>query len=67
MSLMIQKYVAEIPEFAVFIAFVLGIIVLILVALNLAFLTQFISIPVIAGFTTAGKASVVIELLRAQT
>ncbi|XP_037043308.1 sodium-independent sulfate anion transporter-like [Bradysia coprophila] len=58
MSLMIQKYVAEIPEFAVFIAFILGIIVLVLVALNLAFLTQFISIPVIAGFTTAAAVTI---------
>ncbi len=56
MSLMIQKYVLDSPEFAVFISFVMGIIVLILGSLNLGFLVQFISIPVTAGFTTAGKS-----------
>lgn len=55
MSLMIQKYVEDAPELAVFISFVLGFIVLILGSLNLGFLVQFISIPVTAGFTTAGK------------
>lgn len=55
MSLMIQKYVEADPLFAVFISFVMGIIVLILGSLNLGFLVQFISIPVTAGFTTAGK------------
>lgn len=55
MSLMIQKYVVDAPEFAVFISLVMGVITLILGSLNLGFLIQFISIPVIAGFTTAGK------------
>lgn len=56
MSLMIQKYVVDAPEFAVFISFIMGIIVLVLGSLNLGFLVQFISIPVTAGFTTAGES-----------
>jgi solute carrier family 26 (sodium-independent sulfate anion transporter), member 11 len=58
MSLMIQKYVADAPEFAVFISFIMGIIVLILATLNLGFLVQFISIPVTAGFTTAAAVTI---------
>lgn len=46
-SLLIQHYVAENIEFAVFIAFVNGALIFLFGLLNLGFLVQFISTPVI--------------------
>lgn len=58
MALMVQRYVKMNADFAVFAAFMNGVIVLILGLLNLGFLVQFISIPVTAGFTTAAAMQI---------
>ncbi|XP_037046228.1 sodium-independent sulfate anion transporter-like isoform X2 [Bradysia coprophila] len=58
MALMIQKFVADSQDFAVIIAFISGIVILILGSLNLGFLVQFISLPVTAGFTTAAALTI---------
>ena len=58
MSLMIHRYVMDSQDFAVIIAFLSGIVILILGSLNLGFLVQFISLPVTAGFTTAAALTI---------
>lgn len=47
-ALLIQRYVRDNPEFAVFIAFVNGALIFLFGMLNLGFLVQFISIPVLS-------------------
>lgn len=46
LSLLIQRYVAENFDFAIFIAFFNGLLCLLFGMLNLGFLVQFISVPV---------------------
>lgn len=46
-ALLIQQYVAQNIDFAVFIAFINGSIIFLFGLLNLGFLVQFISMPVI--------------------
>lgn len=46
LSLLIQRYVAENIEFAIFLAFINGALIFLLGMLNLGFLVQFISVPV---------------------
>lgn len=58
MALMVQRYVTMNADFAVFAAFMNGMIVLALGLLNMGFLVQFISIPVTAGFTTAAAMQI---------
>lgn len=45
-ALLIQKYVAENEELAVFLAFINGLFIFIFGLFNLGFLVQFISMPV---------------------
>lgn len=46
------------PDFAILLAFLSGIITLLFGILNLGFLVQFISSPVISGFTTAAAITI---------
>ncbi|CAD7084099.1 unnamed protein product [Hermetia illucens] len=58
MSLMVQKYVSDSPDFAVLSCFLTGCIVLAFGLLHLGFLVQFISAPVTNGFTTAAAITI---------
>lgn len=51
LSLLIQRYVAENLDFAIFLAFINGALIFILGMLNLGFLVQFISVPVCATYS----------------
>lgn len=46
LSLLIQHYVAENINFAIFLAFINGALIFVFGMLNLGFLVQFISVPV---------------------
>lgn len=59
MALMTQPYTTgKSPDYAVLLAFLSGIITLVLGLLNLGFLVQFISTSVISGFTTAAAITI---------
>lgn len=59
LAAMIAKYVANYtPDFAILAAFLSGIIQLMLGILHLGFLVEFISQPVITGFTTAAALQI---------
>ncbi|XP_037902520.1 sodium-independent sulfate anion transporter-like [Hermetia illucens] len=58
MALMVQKHTEYSPDFAVLMTFLAGCIILLLGLLNLGFLVQFISAPVIAGFTSAAALTI---------
>ncbi|XP_045515845.1 sodium-independent sulfate anion transporter-like isoform X1 [Pieris brassicae] len=58
LSVLIAKYVALSVDFAFFAAFMTGIIILLLGILQLGFLLDFISKPVISGFTTAAALQI---------
>lgn len=56
---MTQPYITgKSPDFAILLAFISGIITLLFGILNLGFLVQFISSPVISGFTTAAAITI---------
>ncbi|CAK1582248.1 unnamed protein product [Parnassius mnemosyne] len=66
LATMTAKYVADYsPDFAVLAAFLTGIIALAMGILNLGFLVEFISIPVISGFTTAAAMQIAGAQLKA--
>lgn len=58
MALMVQKHTEYSPDFAILMTFLAGCIILLLGLLNLGFLVQFISAPVIAGFTSAAALTI---------
>ncbi|XP_077260060.1 sodium-independent sulfate anion transporter isoform X1 [Temnothorax americanus] len=58
LSLLTWTYASGIPEYAVLLCFLSGCITILLGILRLGFLIEFISIPVVSGFTSA--ASVII-------
>lgn len=58
LSLLIQHYVAENIDFAIFLAFINGALIFAFGMLNLGFLVQFISLPVTVGFTTAAALTI---------
>ncbi|XP_061383535.1 sodium-independent sulfate anion transporter-like [Danaus plexippus] len=59
MSAVVAKYVANYSsEFAVLAAFLTGVVIIIMGMLNLGFLVEFISIPVISGFTSAAALQI---------
>ncbi|XP_031629887.1 sodium-independent sulfate anion transporter-like isoform X2 [Contarinia nasturtii] len=58
LSLLIQRYVAENIDFAIFLTLVNGALIFIFGMLNLGFLVQFISVPVTVGFTTAAAMTI---------
>eukprot|EP00095_Tigriopus_kingsejongensis_P008885 maker-scaffold566_size135349-snap-gene-0.23 protein:Tk08885 transcript:maker-scaffold566_size135349-snap-gene-0.23-mRNA-1 annotation:"sodium-independent sulfate anion transporter" len=58
MALMTAEHANKGPDFAVLLAFLSGIIILALGALQLGFVIDFISVPVIAGFTSAAAITI---------
>ncbi|CAH2074590.1 unnamed protein product, partial [Iphiclides podalirius] len=65
MSTMTAKYVADYSaDFAVLAAFLTGLVALGMGILNLGFLVEFISIPVISGFTTAAALQIAAAQLK---
>lgn len=58
MSLMVQKHVADNPDYAVLACFLSGCIILLFGLLNLGVLVRFISVPVVTGFTTAAAITI---------
>ncbi|CAG5011693.1 unnamed protein product [Parnassius apollo] len=66
LATMTAKYVADYSsDFAVLAAFLAGIVALAMGILNLGFLVEFISIPVISGFTTAAAIQIAGAQLKA--
>ncbi|XP_052747687.1 sodium-independent sulfate anion transporter-like [Galleria mellonella] len=64
-SAMTGKYVAGYsPDFAILAAFLSGILILLMGIFNLGFLVEFISKPVIKGFTTAAALQVISSQLK---
>ena len=57
-ALLIKRHVKDNPDFAVFMSFISGLLIFLLGLLNLGFLVQFISIPVVVGFTVAGALTI---------
>lgn len=56
---MSQPYITgRSPDFAILLAFISGLMTLLFGILNLGFLVQFISNPVISGFTTAAAITI---------
>lgn len=53
MALMVQSYVLLNADFAVLVAFIAGLIILVMGLCHLGFLVRFISQPIAIGFTTA--------------
>lgn len=58
MALMVQRFALMSPDFAVFVSFICGIIIITLGLLSMGSLVQFISMPVTAGFTTAAALQI---------
>ncbi|KAL5280060.1 SLC26A11.2 family protein [Megaselia abdita] len=58
MALMINSHAVLSPDFAVLASFLCGCLMFLLGVLNLGFLIQFISIPVVTGFTAAAAATI---------
>lgn len=58
MALMINAHAVISPDYAVLASFLCGCVMLLLGFLNLGFLVQFISIPVVTGFTAAAAATI---------
>jgi len=58
MALMTKKYTQHSPEYTVLLTFITGCIVLACGVLQLGFLIDFISIPVIAGFTSSAAITI---------
>ncbi|CAH2106039.1 unnamed protein product [Euphydryas editha] len=58
LAALIAKYVAKSPDFAYLASFLSGCFILLLGVLNLGFLLDFISKPVISGFTTAAALQI---------
>jgi len=58
MALMTKTYATYGPEYAVLLAFLSGFLILIFGLLQLGFLIDFISVPVIAGFTSAAALTI---------
>lgn len=58
LAALLAKYVAQSPDFAYLAAFLSGFVILLLGILQLGFLLDFISKPVISGFTTAAALQI---------
>ncbi|KAL7737536.1 hypothetical protein ACLKA6_007661 [Drosophila palustris] len=58
MALMVNQYAQLSPDYAVFVCFLAGCIILLLGLLNMGVLVRFISIPVITGFTMAAATTI---------
>ncbi|KPJ03413.1 Sodium-independent sulfate anion transporter [Papilio xuthus] len=58
LSALLAKYVALSPDFAYLASFLSGCVIMLLGALQLGFLLDFISKPVISGFTTAAALQI---------
>ncbi|XP_052740071.1 uncharacterized protein LOC112053410 isoform X1 [Bicyclus anynana] len=58
LAALLAKYVARSPDFAYLAAFLSGCLILLLGVLQLGFLLDFISKPVISGFTTAAALQI---------
>lgn len=65
LSAMTARYVSNYSaDFAILVAFLSGVFIFILGVLNLGFLVEFISIPVISGFTTAAALQIAASQLK---
>ncbi|CAD0196510.1 unnamed protein product [Chrysodeixis includens] len=65
LSAMTARYVSNYSaDFAILVAFLSGVFIFILGILNLGFLVEFISIPVISGFTTAAALQIAASQLK---
>ena len=58
MALMTNTYAQYGPQYAVLLSFLSGLIILLCGLLRLGFLIDFISVPVIAGFTSAAALTI---------
>ena len=58
MALMTRSYAAHGPQYAVLLSFLSGLVILLCGLLRLGFLIDFISVPVIAGFTSAAALTI---------
>ncbi|CAK1552605.1 unnamed protein product [Leptosia nina] len=61
---MISKYVDYSADFAVLATFLAGVVEFLMGALNFGFLVEFISVPVISGFTTAAALQIAASQLK---
>ncbi|XP_059051531.1 sodium-independent sulfate anion transporter-like [Achroia grisella] len=64
LSALLAKYVAKSPDFAYLASFLSGCLILLLGVLQLGFLLDFISKPVISGFTTAAALQIAAAQLK---
>lgn len=65
LAAMTARYVSNYsPDFAILAAFLSGIMILVMGVLNLGFLVEFISMPVISGFTTAAALQIAASQLK---
>lgn len=65
LAAMISRYVSDYsPDFAILAAFLTGVFILLLGVLNLGFLVEFISMPVISGFTNAAALQIAAAQLK---
>ena len=58
MSILTASYAEKGPEYAVLLAFICGVVILLFGILGLGFIIDFISAPVIAGFVTAASITI---------
>ncbi|GBP83829.1 Sodium-independent sulfate anion transporter [Eumeta japonica] len=65
LALLVSKYVTYSADFAILVSFLSGSIILLLGLLNLGFLLDFISKPVICGFTAAAALQIAASQLKA--
>ena len=58
MSILTAPYAEKGVEYAVLLAFICGVVILLFGTLRLGFIIDFISVPVIAGFVTAASITI---------
>ena len=58
MSILTAPYAEKGAEYAVLLAFICGVVILLFGTLRLGFVIDFISVPVIAGFVTAASITI---------
>ena len=58
MSILTAPYAEKGAEYAVLLAFICGVVILLFGTLRLGFIIDFISVPVIAGFVTAASITI---------
>ena len=58
MSILTAPYAEKGAEYAILLAFICGVVILLFGTLRLGFIIDFISVPVIAGFVTAASITI---------